>query len=446
MLEPLLRFIAETSFEDFPPAVIEQAKRCFLDWAGVTVGGAAHPASSILIDLVKDLGGKEQASILGTSLKTSMVNAALVNGAMSHVLDFDDTHLMALMHPSAPLLPAILAFGEHEGANGRDFLTAFVVGFETETRISLSMGASHYDRGWHSTATMGRFGAAAGVAKLMRLDAGKMGFALGLAGTQTSGIRKVFGSMAKSFHPGKAAFDGLLSALLARKGYTSSENILAGEKGLGALLSGDFQPSRGLEGLGRRYLLEGLSFKPYASCLYTHPAIDAVIHLRNKHGIDPKQVDRISCRVAKFCFDAACISAPQTGLEGKFSTAYCIAIALREGRADESQFKDNLVKDPAIAEFIKKIRVEQNSDLSDKEAEVIVHLKDGKVLNRKVAGPLGNPDNPLPNRALEEKAAGLLGTIFPEEKIGRIFKKIWALESLDHISELTEMLVVKESK
>jgi 2-methylcitrate dehydratase PrpD len=396
-----------------------------------------------LIDLVKDLGGKDQASIFGTSLKSSMVNAALVNGAMSHVLDFDDTHLAALMHPSAPLLPALFAFGESEGTSGKDFLTAFVLGFETETRISLSMGASHYDRGWHSTGTMGRFGAAAGVSKLMKLDVEKMSFALGLAGTQASGVRKVFGSMAKSFHPGKAAFDGLLSALLAQRGYTSSENILEGEKGLGSLLTGDFQPARGLEGLGSRYLLGGLSFKPYASCLYTHPAIDAVIQLRNNHRIDPQEVVRISCRVAKFCYDAACILVPQTGLEGKFSTAYCLAIALREGRADESLFKDEMVKDPSITEIMKKIRVEQNAGLSEKESEITIRLRNGENLNSRVSSPLGNPENPLPKRALEEKAKSLMGMIFPEEKIDKIFHKIWNLESLNNISELTELLVAE---
>jgi 2-methylcitrate dehydratase PrpD len=444
MFHKLLRFIAETSFEDIPPEVIDQAKRCVLDWVGVTVGGVAHPASSILIDLVKDLGGKDQASIFGTSLKSSMVNAALVNGAMSHVLDFDDTHLAALMHPSAPLLPAIFAFGEYDGTSGKDFLTAFVLGFEAETRISLSMGVSHYDRGWHSTATMGRFGAAAGAAKLMKLDIGKMGFAFGLAGTQASGVRKVFGSMTKSFHPGKAAFDGLLSALLAQRGYTSPENIFEGEKGLGSLLAGDFQLSRGLEGLGNRYLLQGLSFKPYASCLYTHPTIDGIIQLRNKHGIDPQEIESISCQVAKFCFDAACIPTPQSGLEGKFSTAYCIAVALREGRADENLFKDDMVKDPLITEIMKKTRIEQNANLSDKESEVIIRLRNGEILNSRVASPLGNPENPLPNRALEEKAASLLGMIFPEEKICRIFQKIWGLESLNNISELTEILVVEK--
>lgn len=444
MFQKLLHFISDTAFEDLPFEVIDQAKRCVLDWVGVTVGGVAHPASAILIDLVKDLGGKDQASIFGTSLRSSMMNAALVNGAMSHVLDFDDTHLAALMHPSAPLLPAIFAFGEHEGTGGKDFLTAFVLGFETETRISLSMGASHYDRGWHSTATMGRFGAAAGVSKLMKLDVEKMSFAIGLAGTQASGIRKVFGSMAKSFHPGKAAFDGLLSALLAQRGYTSPENILEGERGLGSLLTGDFQMSRGLEGLGSRYLLGGLSFKPYASCLYTHPTIDAVIQLRNKHRIEPQEVVDISCRVAKFCYDAACIHAPQTGLEGKFSTAYCIAVTLREGRADESLFKDDMVKDPFITEIMKKIRIKQDAGLSDKESEITIRLRNGKELNTRVWSPLGNPENPLPNRALEEKAKSLMAMIFSEEKIDQIFQKIWNLESLDNISELTKILVVEK--
>lgn len=440
MIERLLSFLLDTSFEDLPPEIILQAKRCMVDWIGVTLGGLHHSSISILIQTVKELGGRRQATILGTPIKTSVLHAALVNGAMSHVLDFDDTHLRALMHPSAPLLPALLAYGEWRKVNGKDILLAFVLGFEIETRISMAMGTSHYNAGWHSTATMGRFGAATGVGKMAGLDRQKMAYALGLAGTQASGIRRVFGTMTKSFHPGKAASDGLLSVLLAQKGYTSPTDILEGEKGLGSLFSSDFDPQRGLEGLGKSYTIMGASFKPYASCLYTHPAIDGVIHLRNQLQIKPLDVEAIHCSVSKFCFDAACIRDPQTGLEGKFSTPYCVSLALIEGRAGEDLFRDEVVKDQAIRDVMKRVQVEEKSELSDKEAEITIWLHDSRTMKHKVDYPLGDPENPLPDQKLDEKARSLLESIFEKERVEAVLKKLWDLESIENIEELISLL------
>lgn len=440
MFDKLLAFLMDTSFKEIAPEVIHQGKRCLVDWVGVAMGGLNYPSTSILIDTVKELGGEEQATLLGTSTKTSVVNAALVNGAMSHILDFDDTHLPALMHPSAPLIPALLAYGEWKKVNGRDFLLAFVLGFEIETRISLAMGASHYDAGWHSTATMGRFGAAAGVGRMAGLKRQEMACALGLAGTQASGIRRVFGTMTKSFHPGKAAADGVLSVMLAQKGYTSPTNILEGEKGLASLFTADFNPSRGLEGLGKFYTVMKVSFKPFASCLYTHPVIDGVIRLRNEHRLKPEDVKVIDCKVSKFCTDAACKLSPQTGLEGKFSTPYCMAIALIEGRAGEDLFQDGMMRNAGIKAMMKKVRVEEKKDLTGQQAEITIRLRNGKTLKHKVEHPLGDPGNPLSDQYLEEKARILLGPILPKERIEAVLKKLWAFESMEDVGALTKLL------
>jgi len=405
----------------------------------VTIGGRSHPSSWILMNLVQELGGKEQATVFGTSHKTSILNAALVNGAMSHVLDFDDTHLPALMHPSAPVLPALFALGEYEGVSGEDFLLAFLMGFEAETRISRCMGASHYDVGWHSTATMGRFGAAAGAAKLAKLSKEQIAFALGLAGTQASGIRKVFGTMTKSFHPGKAAFDGLLSALLAQKGYTCSDNILEGPKGLGNILSPQFDVTKGVRDLGKKYMIMDLTCKPCASCLYTPPTIDAVVNQRCQHRLKADAVKKVSVNVAKFCFDAANIQNPRTGLEGKFSVAFCAAIALLEGQAGEDVFTDARVKDGVTAEMLNKISVEKKDDLGEQEAEVSVALANGEVFKTKTEKPLGSPENPISDRALEEKAAILLRPTFSEGQIEKIVKKIRTLETIENLTELPDL-------
>ena len=440
MIERFLSFLLDTSFEDLLPEVISQAKRCIVDWIGVTLRGSGHPSISILIETVEELKGEEQATIIGTPINTSILNAALVNGAMSHVLDYDDTHLGALMHPSAPLIPALLAYGEWKKVNGKNFLLAFLLGFEIETRISMAMGASHYGAGWHSTATMGRFGAAAGVAKMAGLNRREMACALGLAGTQASGIRMVFGTMAKSFHPGKAAADGLLSVLLAQKGYTAPTNILEGERGLGSLLSSDFNPQRGLEGLGKAYTIMGVSLKPYASCLLTHPIIDAVIHLRNQYRLKQEEVKTIQCGVAKFCFDAACQEDPQTGLEAKFSTYYCVALALIQGRAGEDLFRDENTLDPAIRGLMKRVHIEEKLGLRDREAELTIQLRNGKILRHRVYYPLGDPGNPLTDQQVEEKTRNLLAPIFSRERIGVILERLWAFESIEDIAGFTSLL------
>ena len=446
MFDKLINFLMETSFKEIPSEVIWQGKRCLIDWVGVTLAGLKHPSSSILIDTVEELGGEKQATLLGTSIKTSVVNAALVNGAMSHVLDFDDTHLPALMHPSVPLIPALLAYGEWKNVNGKNFLLSFLLGFEIETRISLAMGASHYDAGWHSTATMGRFGAAAGVGRMAGLKRQEMACALGLAGTQASGIRKVFGTMTKSFHPGKAAADGMLSVLLAQKGYTSPTNILEGEKGLASVFSTDFNPLRGLEGLRKSYTVMGVTFKPFASCLYTHPAIDGLIHLRHEHRLRPEDVDTIQCKVSKLCMDAACKVNPQTGLEGKFSTPYCIAIALIEGRAGEDLFQDMMTRNPSIKAVMKKVRVEERKELNEKQAEITIRLRNGKSLKHKVEHPLGDPKNPLSDHALEEKARILLRPILPGEKVEALLKKLWTFESMENVGELARLLTKRKGR
>jgi 2-methylcitrate dehydratase PrpD len=444
MIERILPFLIDTSFQDLPGEVITQAKRCIMDWVGVAIGGVRHPAISILIETVKELGGARQASILGTPLKSSVLNAALVNGAMSHVLDFDDTHLPAFMHPSAPLLPALLAYGEWKRASGKDFLLAFIMGFEIETRISIAMGGTHFDEGWHPTATMGHFGAAAGVAKLAGLKKEEASSALGLAATQASGIRRVFGSMAKSFHPGKAAADGLLSVLLAQKGYTCPGNTLEGKKDLASLLSRDFNAARGLEGLGQSYTIMKVTFKPFASCLYTHPVIDGIIYLRNRYQLKPDAVENIHCAVSKFCFDGAGQLNPRTALEAKFSTPYCAAIALIEGKAGEDLFVDSLTQNWAIQGFMKKVQLEK-SPLGEKEAQITVRLQDGTTLRHKVDHPLGDPQNPVSDRELREKAMTFLKPIFKEKGATAILETIGSMEEIRNMGELTSLLTKKKT-
>ncbi|NWF54982.1 MAG: MmgE/PrpD family protein [Syntrophaceae bacterium] len=437
--ETLARYALEASYQSFPKEVVHQAKRCFLDLIGVALGGANQPLAKVLLKTVREFGGNSQATVWGHGIKTSVAQAALVNGAMAHALDYDDTHVRAMGHPSAPLIPALLAVGEWKGASGKEALEAFIAGFEVETRIGEGMGVKHYDRGWHATATFGRFGAAVGAGKILGLDLEQMKRAMGLAGTQAAGLRLVFGTMTKPFHPGKSAFDGVLSAILAQRGFTCASNIIEGKKGYLEALGEDSRLEPMVKNLGKKYEVLNNTFKPYAACLFTHPTIDALIQMRNKYRLRPEEVEEISCDVARFCLDAAGQGEPKTALAGKFSVYYCAALALAEGVAGEDMFTDRKVLDPRMVALRKKVKARGVPGYKDTEAKVTVTTKEGKTYSIHVDIPKGDPRNPPNDKEMEEKFRSLAGGVLAKPKRDRLVKTIWGLEKLGNIRQLTRL-------
>jgi 2-methylcitrate dehydratase PrpD len=437
--ERLACYVLETSYPSFPKEVVHQGKRCFLDLLGVALGGAKQPLTRILLKTVKDFGGKPQATILGHGLKTNVMNAALVNGAMAHALDYDDTHSGSLGHPSAPLIPAVLAVAEWKGLSGKSALEAFILGFEVETRIGLGMGMKHYDRGWHATSTFGRFGAAVAAGKLLGLSLEEMKIALGLAGTQAAGLRLVFGTMTKPFHPGKCAFDGVLSAILAQRGFTCAPNIIEGKKGYWEVLGDDSNLEPMVKDLGKKYEVLKNTFKPYAACLLTHPTIDAILEMRNKYNLKPEDVEAISCDVGKFCLDSAGQVEPKTGLSGKFSTYYCAALALAEGVAGENMFTDKKVQDPQMVALRKKVKAKVVPGYKDTEAKVTITAKGGKKYSAYVDTPKGDPRNPPTDEELENKFRSLAPFALPQPRVDRLVETIWSLEKLGNVRQLIRL-------
>ena len=437
--EKLARFAVETSYRSFSKPVVHQAKRCFLDLLGVALGGSQQPLGKILVKVAKDFGGKPQATILGHGLKTSVMNAALINGAMAHALDYDDTHIGSMGHPSAPVVPAVLAVAEWKGLSGKSALEAFLLGFEVETRIGMGMGPKHYDRGWHNTSTYGRFGAAVAAGKLLGLSLGEMKQAMGLAGTQAAGLRLVFGTMTKPFHPGKSAFDGVLSAILAQRGFTCAPNILEGKKGFVETLGDHSKLEPMVKNLGKTYQVLKDTFKPYAACLLTHPTIDAIIDMRSKYDLRPEDVENIQCDVARFCLDSAGQIEPKTGLAGKFSTYYCAALALAEGVAGEDMFTDRKVLDPKMVALRKKVKARIVPRFKDTEAKVTITTKGGKKYSAFVDRPKGDPRNPPTDRELEDKFRSLAAFVLPQRKIDSLVKTIWRLERVPNIRELIRL-------
>src|SRR5215471_13482644 len=233
----LARYVVQTKAQDIPANVKREAVRSFLNWLGCAVGGSTHPTLDIALAAIRPFAGAAQAGVLGRRDRLDILNAALLNGISGHVFDFDDTHLKTIIHPAGPVASAILALAEHQPVSGVDFLHAFILGVEAECRIGNAVYPAHYDIGWHITGTAGVFGAAAAAGKLLDLDEQQMTWALGIAGTQSSGFREMFGTMCKSFHPGRAAQNGLLSAFLAQQGFTSSDRVLEAPRGFAHVMS-----------------------------------------------------------------------------------------------------------------------------------------------------------------------------------------------------------------
>lgn len=262
----LAELIGDTEQHRIPATTVEKSKLCILDCLGSALGGLEDEASKLITDYVTTYGGKAQATLLGTNFKTDVGHAALANGVIAHALDFDDYHGETVIHATAACLPALFAVAEHRNLTGAEILSALILGVDVCIRLGLGLGSYHYELGWHATATAGRFGATAGVCKLLKLRKDQIVHAFGICGTQTGGVRQVFGTMTKPFNAGKACMDGVMSALLAEKGFTSSDRIIEGELGMFDVLTETPDGDKILEDLGSRYHLEDISFKPYPTC------------------------------------------------------------------------------------------------------------------------------------------------------------------------------------
>jgi 2-methylcitrate dehydratase PrpD len=260
---PLAEFVRETRFENMPAHVVQKAKECFLDWLGVTLAGTTDPAAAVITRYCQSFGGRPEAGIIGSDLRTDCASAALANGVIGHALDFDDYHEETVIHASAACLPAILAVAERNRLSGEELLEAMILGIDICIRIGLGLGHYHYQRGWHTTATAGTFGATAGVARLLKLDVERIVNAFGICGTQASGLRQVFGTMTKPFHAGKVSLEGVMAGFLAQGGFTSSKRIVEGELGLFDVLTENADEKVVLDRLGSHWYVMDLSIKPY---------------------------------------------------------------------------------------------------------------------------------------------------------------------------------------
>ncbi|MEX2373936.1 MAG: MmgE/PrpD family protein, partial [Dehalococcoidia bacterium] len=333
-----------------PEDVRATTRRYVLDWLGSALAGGEMEPPSILRGVVEELGGAPRATVLAGGGRTSAPLAALANAAASHVLEMDDLDRASVTHPAAPVIAAALALGEAEGIDGDAFLDAVAVGYEACIRTGEALGTSHYEH-WHTTGTAGTIGAAAAAARVLRLDEAQTVAALGSAGTSAAGLWEFLadGAMSKQLHPAKAAHDGILSALLARGGFTAATRILEGPKGLLAAMSRDARPQALTDGLAEeqaRWRIEQVSFKFHACCRHIHPAADAVLALR-ADGLAAEDVESIHVRIYRQGLGLLEGMEPVTPYAAKFSLPFAVAAALRFGDLGLERFTDDSIRDEA---------------------------------------------------------------------------------------------------
>jgi 2-methylcitrate dehydratase PrpD len=437
----LARYLVQARYEDLPPAVRREGVRTLVNWVGAAVGGSHHETIDKAVTALAPLSGAAHAGILGRSERFDVMNAAFINGVSSHVFDYDDTHLKTVIHPAAPVVPAILAWSEYRSVTGREFLNALIVGVEVECRIGNAVYPDHYDRGWHITGTAGVFGAAAAMGKLLALSEQQMVWALGLAASQPVGFRESFGSMNKSFNPGRAAHNGMTAAILAAASFTSSDRMIEAERGWANTISTRQDYDQITGDLGRRYEAALNSYKPFACGVVLHPAIDAAIQLRNQYDPRPDQIDRIELQVNPLVLELTGKKAPRSGLEGKFSVYHAVAVALVEGAGGQSQFSDRAVREPAVLAL--RDRVAPTADRSIDPAQVVVDitLADGRRLHKRIEHAIGSVQAPLSDDALEAKFLGLVEDILSPPRARQLLDACWRIETLSSAASVAEAAV-----
>jgi len=426
----LAQYALNTKYEDLPESIQREASRALVNFVGVTVGSCQHEAVNIAINSLRPISNSTQATILGRKERFDPLNAAFINGVSSHVFDFDDTHLVTNVHAAGPIASALLAYAELKPVSGREFMNAFYLGVEYTIRLSNSLAPNHADVGWHVSGTHPTIGAAAAIGRLMHLSEQQMIWALGLAASQPVGFRDSFGSMNKSFNPGRAAENGLFAALLAQNNFTSSNQMIESRIGWANSMSTKQDYQEMLGDLGSRFEIAKDTYKPYACGIVIHPAIDGVIQLRNEHHLQPEQIKSIHIKANPYQLELCGKKTPQTGLEGKFSVYHSVAIALIDGRAGEKQYSDEAVLNPKTITLREKITVEIDNRLHKKSGEVTITLNDGRILHKVIESAVGGLENPMTNEQLDEKFLDLTADILPLAKCKELLADTWRMAEL----------------
>ena len=445
--EYLAEFVSRTDCDAIPGEVIAKAKTCILDTLGCALLGTRSPWRDILDSYLPASGGPEEARVIGLPIKTSAQNAAFANGILSHVDDLDDI-VWSIGHPSVAVLPATLALAERESASGKEFLLAFALGFEVACHLSRHINPAHFRKGWHSTATIGIFGAAAGAAKILKLDRERTGWAIGMAACQSGGLRADFGTLTKALHIGKVGQNGAAAALLARAGVDAAAGIFENEAGYLGVYAETADAEAMKSGLGDpwTFLDPGVLFKRYACCSGSHPGIEAVLELKKEHAFGPENLESVRVLTDLGGPDILLFDNPENALQAKFSMPFSIALAIAEGDVTPADFTDEIVKDPSLVSLMGRVSMEVDPELAKQgyfcksDSTVRLRLKNGEELTKRVRMARGNPEAPFSEAELEEKFLACARGVIPDNAAKKAVALIRNLENASSLDELTCLL------
>lgn len=433
----LCEFLTAVRFADIPQSVVLRTEDLFLDWLASALAGKDARPTRVMEQFAAEMGPQSGPSeILVSRKRTSPVFAALINGAASHFVEQDDLHNSSVLHPGTVVFPAVLAAAQATGAAGKEFIAAAVAGYECGVRVGEFLGRSHY-KVFHTTGTAGKLAAAAGVARLLKLDADKMQHCLGSAGTMAAGLWEFLRDAAdsKQLHTGKAAADGLMAAYIARDGFTGARQIFEGKQGMAAGMSSDSDVKCLTDRLGSRWATAETSFKFHASCRHTHPSADALLALMQEHKLKADDIVSVTAHVHQGAIDVlGPVTDPQTIHQSKFSMGFVLALIANLGRASLADFTNEALRDKKLRAFHDKVKMTFDPEVDHAYPKrwlgrVSVTLKDGRALEQRIATPKGDPDNVLTRVELEDKAlrlAAFTGGANASE-MRKVIARVWQL-------------------
>lgn len=451
--ETIAEFVQQTDWERLPFEAVSLAKKHILDGLGVAFHGSTEPAGKTASQYVKELGGKPEAGVIAHGFRTSAPGAALANGIMAHASDYDDYAGTWQGHPTAVILPTVLALGEREKVSGKEVLVAFILGWEIGAKVCIASGGPKLiDIGWHPTSLVGTMGATAAASKILKLDNQMTRMAFGIAASEAGGLRRNFGTDSKPFHAGNAARNGVTAASLAGLGFTADENIMDGEWSFPMVMSNNQHDLGKLtEGLGSPFSIvsPGGSIKPYPSCGVTHRSIDAILYLARTHHLKAEDIAEIHCEVHPMVARGLHIHYPKKGLEGKFSLEYCMAAALLDGEITLRQFTDEKVSSSMSQDMMKRVKWVYTDrdeigavDVLGLPQAVTLITRDERKWSYQVLHSKGSPENPMSWEEVVSKFRLCAQSVLSTNDLERVIGLVSDLESLDDIAELTRIITI----
>ncbi|NBS73787.1 MAG: MmgE/PrpD family protein [Betaproteobacteria bacterium] len=436
----LAQFVATHPSHSWDQTVEDQAHRTFANWAGCAIGPSNHETVTSALAAVKMLQPSPQATLIGRKERVDLANAAMLNGISSHTWDFDDTHLKTIIHPAGPVAPAILALGEYLDSTGRQLIDALVLGVEVSCRVGNAIYPDHYDRGWHITGSTGMLGSAAACSRLLGLDVHQTQMALGIAASQPVGLREQFGTMTKPLHPGAAAKVGLMSALMAKHGFTASLQAIEAKRGLMPVISDKTDWSQITENLGQTWEIALNTYKPFACGIVIHPAIDACVQLRNNQHIKHQQVAHLLVKAHPLVLELTGKKTPSTGLEAKFSVFHSCAVALILGRATEHEYTDEAVNRPDVLALRQKVELVIDPLMHAASVDVVLTTNEGQKIPLHVDKAVGSLENPMTHAQLHGKFMDQSEPVLGNAQSEQAWDHCMELANLPHLSGLLQSL------